>query len=126
MVKNKKVGAKVIVNEVLVAINPKVKFKNLKKVSGVIVDRGNHEHYYHTSDGGYTFINKQVIKNDAYTTFAIKLDNGIEDIEGNNIIVVREHDLTFTEYLPTNDKPVTIEQYKKALQVVEKYKSQNK
>ena len=65
---NRNIGAKVQVREVTVEINPEVKRKKLKKVTGVIVENNSYEHYYHTCSGGYTYVNKHLIKNDCYKT----------------------------------------------------------
>jgi hypothetical protein len=122
--KNKKVGARVSIREVTVAINPKVKWKTIKNVTGVIVERGDYEQYYHTSNGGHTTSHKHVIKNDCYTNYAIKLDNDMVDIEGNNIIVVRELYLKFLDFLPSNTKIISKSEYNKALKLIEKYEYQ--
>ena len=79
--KNKNIGAKVIVKEVLVEISAKVGWRRLKNVSGVIVKRGSHEQYFHSCTGGYTYIQKNVIEYDHLPTLAVKLDNGVIDIE---------------------------------------------
>lgn len=123
--KNKNVGAKVVVRELTVEINPTVKWKKLKNVSGVIVPKSDiYEQYCHTCSGAYTFVTKHLIKNDCYRTFAIKLDNGVIDIESNNIVIVREDDLKFVELLPNTCKQVTYSEYRKALKIVAKYEWQ--
>jgi len=122
--KNKDVGGRVIVDSVTITINPIDGWKTLKKVSGVIVERGEHEHYYHNCSGGHTHVSKHVIINDAYNPRAIKLDDGITDIEGNNIIVVREFNLKFIDYLPPKVKVITKAQYDKALKTIEEYEQQ--
>lgn len=123
--KNKKVGARVVVDSITVEINPKVRWKTLKKIGGRIVKmKPEYEHYYHTCSGGHTHVTKHLIHNDCYPTYAIKLDNNVVDIEGNNVIVVREHDLKFLDYLPDSYKQVTYSEYRKALGIIKKYEYQ--
>lgn len=122
--KNKNIGAKVIVDSVLIDINPIDKWKSLKKVSGTIVERGEHEQYYHTCSGAQTYIRKHLIYMDSFESFAIKLDNDVKDIEGNNIIVVRDFDLKFVEYLPKSVKIISKIEYNKAKKLIEKYEYQ--
>jgi len=122
---NKNIGAKVQVREITVEINPQVKWKKLKKVTGVIVENDGYEHYYHTCSGGYTYVTKHLIKNDCYKTYAIKLDNNVKDIEGNNIIVVREFDTKFLERIEVPKKKVTEKDYFNAKNVIERYESEN-
>ncbi len=124
--KNKGIGAKVLVKEVMVRINPKEKRVYEKKLAGVIVDRGEHEHYSHTCSGAYTYVTKHLIVNDVFKTYAVKLDNAKEDVEGNNIIVVREWELKFLEDLPKQEKLISEKAYQNALSVISKYKLQNK
>ena len=123
--KNKNIGAKVEVSRITVEINPKVKWKTLKKVTGVIVENKGYEHYYHTCSGGYTYVNKHLIENDCYPTFAIKLDNNMKDIEGNNIIIVREFDLNFLERIEIPKKRISEKAYLNAKKVIERYESEN-
>ena len=122
---NRNAGAKVQVREITVEINPKVKWRKLKKVTGVIVENEGYEHYYHTCSGGYTYVTKHLIKNDCYKTYAIKLDNNVKDIEGNNIIVVREFDIKFLERIELQRKPVTEKAYLNAKKVIERYEAEN-
>lgn len=122
---NKNIGAKVQVREITVEINPKVKWKKLKKVTGVIVENKGYEHYYHTCSGGYTYVTKHLIKNDCYANYAIKLDDNVKDIEGNNIIVVREFDLKFLERIEIRKKPVSEKTYLNAKKVIERYEAEN-
>ena len=122
---NKNIGAKVQVREITVEINPEVKWRKLKKVTGVIVENEGYEHYYHTCSGGHTYVNKHLIKNDCYPTFAIKLDNNVRDIEGNNVIVVREFDLKFLEQIEIQKKPVSEKAYLNAKKVIERYETEN-
>ena len=122
---NRNAGAKVQVREITVEINPKVKWRKLKKVTGVIVENEGYEHYYHTCSGGYTYVTKHLIKNDCYKTYAIKLDNNVKDIEGNNIIVVREFDIKFLERIEVQKKPVTEKAYLNAKKVIERYEAEN-
>ena len=122
---NRNIGAKVRVREITVEINPEVKWKKLKKVTGVIVKNEGYEHYYHTCSGGYTHVNKHLIKNDCYPTFAIKLDNNVKDIEGNNVIVVREFDIEFLERIEVPKKPVSEKAYLSDKKVIERYEAEN-
>ena len=125
MRKNKNIGAKVEVREITVEINPKVKWKTLKKVTGVIVENKGYEHYYHTCSGGYTYVAKHLITNDVHLTFAIKLDNNVKDIEGNNIIVAREFDINFLEQIEIKTPPVTKKRYLNAKRIIKQYNSEN-
>lgn len=122
---NKNIGAKVQVSEITVEINPEVKWGKIKKVTGVIVENEGYEHYYHTCSVGHTYVRKHLIKNDCYPIFAIKLDDNVKDIEGNNIIVVREFDLKFLERIEIQKKPVSEKAYLNAKKVIERYKSEN-
>jgi len=123
--KNKNVGARVIIKSVLVEISPKLKeWRYLKNVHGVIVDRGDHEQYWHTSSGGHTHVIKYLIENDCYKNFAIKMDDGVVDIEGNNIIVKREFYLKFLDTIVPVKKSITEKQYLKAKEIIQKYESQ--
>lgn len=122
---NRNIGAKVQVREITVEINPEVKWKKLKKVTGVIVENEGYEHYYHTCSGAYTYVTKHLIENDCYKTYAIKLDNNVKDVEGNNVIVVREFDLKFLERIDVPRKPVTEKAYLNAKKVIERYEAEN-
>jgi hypothetical protein len=130
MRKNKGVGGRVIVKKLLVEISPLVGWRYLKNVQGVIVERGEHEQYSHTSTGGGTHPTKHIIKNDGWNPLAIKLDDGVVDIEGNNIVVEREWDLKFLDYLPPKEpkepKPIAEKQYLNAKKIIERYESQIK
>jgi len=121
--KNKNVGARVIVDKITIAINPKDKWKYLRKLTGVIVENKNYEQYYHSCSGGYTYTKKHIIKDDCFKTFAVKLDNNIVDIEGNNIIIVREFDLKFIDFLD-NVKIISKKEYNNALKLVDEYEKQ--
>ena len=123
---NKNIGAKVQVREVLVAINPQDKWKKIKKVQGVVVENKDYEHYYHTCSGGYTNIQKQLIENDCYPNYAIKLCDDIRDIEGNNVVVFREHDLKFLERVEVTPKPVSEKAYLNAKKIIQRYETENK
>ena len=122
---NKGIGAKVEVREVTVAINPEVKWKVLKKVTGIIVENKGYEQYYHTCCGGYSHATKHLIENDCYKTYAIKLDNNVKDIEGNNIIIVREFDLKFLDRIEIPKKPVSEKAYLNAKKIIERYEAEN-
>ncbi len=123
--KNKEIGAKVEVKTVLICINQVDKWKDIKKVAGIIVEKDNYEHYYHTCNGNYENVSKHLIKNDVYKTFAIKLNDGIKDIEGNNIIIVRDFDLNFLEKKIKKIKPVTEKQYENAQNIIKRYRKEN-
>lgn len=120
--KNDNIGAKVAIPKLLKSITPEKGWFYLKNVIGVIVPKDNYEQYYHTSTGGSTYPTKHLIKNDCYTNYAIKLDDNIVDIEGNNIVVIREWDLKFLEELFI-EKPISKKEYNKALKVVEEYEN---
>lgn len=123
---NRNVGAKVQIREITVAINPEVKWKKLKKVTGVIVENIGYEHYYHVCSGAYTYVRKCLIDRDAaYNTYAVKLDNNVKDIEGNNIIVVREFDIKFLERIDVPNKPVSEKAYLKAKETIARYEAEN-
>lgn len=100
----------------------KSKFKTIGKVE--FVSKG-YEQYWHICSGGFTHVVKKIIHNDCYTTFAIKLDDDLKDIEGNNIIVVREFDLKFLERIEVKAKPVSERAYLNAKKVIERYELQN-
>jgi hypothetical protein len=123
---NKNIGAKVQVSEVLVAINPQDKWKYSKKVQGVIVENTGYEHYYHTCSGGQTNVRKHVIENDCYPNYAVKLCNDFKDIEGNNVVVFREHDIKFLEHVETLLKPISEKAYLNAKKTIERYEIENK
>ena len=122
---NKNIGAKVQVREITSEINPEVKQKKFKKVIGVIVENEGYEHYYHTCSGAYTHVNKHLIENDCYPNYAIKLDDNVKDVEGNNIIVVREFDFKFLERIEIPKKPVSEKAYLNAKKVIERYEAEN-
>ena len=121
---NKNIGAKVHVRELTVEINPEVKWRKLKKVTGVVVENEGYEQYYHTCSGGHTYVTKHLIKNDCFTTFAIKLDDNVKDVEGNNVIVVRLFDLKFLERIEVQRKPVGEKAYLNAKKTIERYEAQ--
>jgi hypothetical protein len=123
--KNKTIGGRVQINKVLISITPKDGWKYQKKVLGTIVEtKPEYEQYYHTSDGLNISSTKHIIDWDWCKTFAIKLDDDLKDIEGNNIIIVREFNLKFLDYLPEKIKMVTKAEYNKALKVIETYNYQ--
>ena len=123
--KNKNIGARVEVREVTIEISPGVGWKTIKKVPGVVVENKGYEHYYHSANGGYTRVNKHLIEDDCFPTFAVKLDNNVRDIEGNNIIVVREFDIKFLERIEIPPKPVSERAYLNAKRIIERYESEN-
>jgi hypothetical protein len=123
---NKNIGAKVQVREVLVAINPQDKWKYIKKVQGVIVEDTGYEHYYHSCSGGQTHICKHVIESDCYPNYAVKLCNDFKDIEGNNVVIFREHDIKFLEHVETLPKPISEKAYLNAKKTIKRYEIENK
>lgn len=125
--KNKNIGARVQVNKILIEISPIVKWRYIKKVTGTIVDNSDnkYEHYYHTSSGANKHIYKHLIKNDCFPIFAIKLDNDLMDIEGNNIIVVREFNLKFLDLIEIPKKPISKIKYLNAKKIIEQYELEN-
>lgn len=94
---NKNVGARVLVKKVLVNINPVQGWVYIKHVFGTVVEREGHEQYWFTSDGGHNNVRKNIIENDCWPNYAIKLDNDLKDIVGNNIVVFREEDIKFLD-----------------------------
>ncbi len=120
--KNNEVGAKVIVPKLLKSITPEKGWFYLKNVSGTIVERGNHEQYWHTSTGAHTHPRKNIIHNDCHPNYAIQLDNNVTDIESNNIVVIREWDLKFLEEKEIK-KPLSKRDYNKALKIIQEYES---
>jgi hypothetical protein len=124
--KNKNIGGRVQVREITTEINPDVKWKRLKNVKGTIVENKGHEHYYHSCSGGYNYVTKHIIEDCAFKTFAIKLDDGIKDIEGNNIVVVVEYNLKFLDRIEIKRKPITEKQYLNAKKIIERYEKENK
>ena len=123
--KNKNVGARVVIDKLLIKISAESGWQYEMQVYGTIVERGNHEHYYHTSNGSNTYTIKWKIDDDVYLTYAIKLDNNLVDIEGNNVVVVREHNLKFLDYLAIAPKTISEKEYQKAKEIVKKYEQQN-
>lgn len=123
---NRNVGARVKVNKVLVEISPEVGWRYLKNIEGVIVENTGFERYWHTCSGGRTHITKHIIEHDFGKTYAVKLNNDIVDIEGNNIIVFDENNLKFLDRIEVQRKPVSYKNYLNALKIVERYKSENK
>lgn len=134
--KNTNIGAKVKLWRVLVDIKPRQKqseqsFIYKYSIKGTIVSKefkpgqpnDNYEFYYHTSDGMGTSKDKHIIEKDCYSRFAIKLDNKLKDIDGNNIIIVRKDEITFLE---TTHNTISKSEYKKALKTIAIYeKEQN-
>lgn len=118
--KNKNIGARVIIDEITVAINPKDKWKTLKKLSGVLVDPKGIEMYYHQCNGNYENVRKRIIESSWRGKYAIKLDNDVVDVEGNNIIRVDKENLTFLDYLD-NVKIISKAEYNRAMKVIKEY-----
>lgn len=122
---NRNIGAKVIVSKVLVDINSKDGWVYRKKVSGTIVELGDRRRYYHWCNGNHTNVTKCNIERDYLDKYAVKLDDGIVDIEGNNIIVYLRHTIKFVERTEILPKPVTEKAYLKAKQTIERYEREN-
>jgi len=121
---NKEIGARVLIREVLVEISPKAGWRYMKNVHGTIVERGEHQQYYHTSNGGSTNPRKCLIDKDVWPNFAVKLDDELVDIEGNNIVVFREWNLKFLDRIEIKAKLITEKQYLAAKKNIEKYEKQ--
>ena len=122
---NKNIGARVEVYRVLTAINPLVGWQEVKKAPGTIVENKDYEYYYHICNGSHTTVTKYVVKNDLFPHYAVKLDNNLKDIEGNNIILVREYHLRFLDRLEIPRKPVSKKSYMKAKETIERYETEN-
>ena len=71
------------------------------------MENKDYEYYYHICNGSHTTVTKYVVKNDLFPHYAVKLDNNLKDIEGNNIILVREYHLKFLDRLEIPRKPVS-------------------
>jgi hypothetical protein len=85
-----------------------------------------YEQYYYTAAGDFSHPTKHIIKDDIFERYAIQLDDGLTNIAGNNIIICRYFDIKFIEYLPPKHKVVTLNQYNRALRIIEKYEAQLK
>lgn len=114
------IGAKVIILRVLKSITPGNGWKYLKNISGVIVDNKGYEQYYYTSNGNNEYPRKHIIEGDHFPNYAILMENEATDIEGNNIIIVREWEIKFCDKKEIK-KPVTLKDYRKALKLIEEY-----
>ena len=114
------IGAKVLIPKVLKSITPENGWEYLKNISGVIVENKGYEQYYHTSSGSGAYPRKSIIQKDPYPTYAVQLENQVTDIEGNNIIIVREWDIKFCNKKEIK-KPITLKEYRKALKLIEEY-----
>lgn len=125
--KNKGIGARVIVKEVLVRINPEEKWVYVKNIGGTIVERKpEYEHYWHSCTGVYTHVRKNLIINSVYSPIAVQLDNDFKDIEGNNIIIVRgDFEVKYIETLPKKKRVISETSYLNALKTIELYEQQN-
>lgn len=121
---NRNVGARVIVDSVLVGISPKEGWKFIKKVPGVIVEKGDHRMYSYFSDGANTNVNRMVF-DPWYPSYAIQLDNGVVEVCGDSIILVYEYHLKFLDRIETPKKPITEKQYLNAKKIVEQYETSN-
>lgn len=118
--KNNNIGAKVIIPKLLKSITPEKGWNYLKNVKGTIVPRDNHVQYWYSSSGRYTHYTSHIIENDCFPNYAIKLDDDITDIQGNNIVVIREWDLKFLEEKEIK-KPLSKREYNKALKIIQEY-----
>lgn len=123
---NKNIGAHVEVYQVITDINPTDGWKIAKKVPGVIVENKDCEYYYIDSNGSRTCVNKHVLKRDVHTYYAVKLDNDLKDVAGNNIIPVREFHLKFLDRLEIPRKPVSEKSYMNAKETVKRYEAENR
>ena len=123
---NKNIGARVEVYRVITAINPKDGWVELKKVPGVIVEDKGYEFYCHYCSGGHTNVTKELLTKDTYKTYAIQLDNGVTDIEGNNVIIVREYHLKFLDRIEVKPKPVSIKNYMMAKETIKRFEAENR
>jgi len=133
--KSKEIGARVQVREVLLSITPKEGWKYAKNVLGTIVSEDLHrvyennigyEQYYYTSTGANTYPRKFPIENDTSERYAIKLDDGLVDIAGNNIMVIRLFDMKLLDELPEKIQKtlITKREYNKAMKIIDKYNKQ--
>ena len=123
---NRGIGARVEVYRVTVGINRIEQWKVIKNVKGVIVENEGYENYYHTCSVDYSYTTKHLIKNDYGQAYAIKLDNNITDIEGNNVIMVKDSVLKFLDRIDVKPKPITKQKYLNAKGIVKRYESENK
>lgn len=121
--KNKNIGAKVIIRKILINITPEKGWEYIKNVSGVLVESNEMNPYYYTSSGGGHYPTKHIIKNVYGYKYFIKLDNNITDISGNNILRLEDYDLKFVEYLE-NVKLISKKEYNKAVKLIEEYNLQ--
>lgn len=96
---NKDVGAKVLIKRVLIDINPTDKWKHVKNVIGTIVQKAQYgiDGYYYSCTGAYTYVHKNIIKEDCFPQALIQLPEGMVDIAGNNIIPVREFEFKYLD-----------------------------
>ena len=123
--KNKNIGAKILVKRVITEISKENGWVITKNVPAIIISKEGLEHYYPTSDGAHGNVRKHTIFNSYGDTIGVKLDNGLTDNFGNNKFIVREYEVKFLETLPKVIKPVTKQAYQRALKVVERYKKEN-
>lgn len=121
--KNKKVGAKVLVKKILVEISPKAGWRYIKNIEGTLVERKGIQDYYYTSSGANTYPRKHNIDTEWQSPFAVKLDGDIVDIAGNNVICCNEWEIKFLEYLD-DVKIISKKEYNKALKIIEEYNYQ--
>lgn len=119
---NKNIGARVEVRKVLIDINTKDGWILLNKVKGTIVENKGYERYYHYYQGG---VRKGYYNKVYQPVYAIQLDDNIKDIEGNNIVVYDEFNLTFLDRIDVDPKPVTEKQYQYAKDIIKRYESEN-
>jgi hypothetical protein len=103
---NRDIGARVIVNKVVVDINFTDKIKTLRNVGGTIVDKTGLNYYFHNCLSDYVTITKVIVHNVENICYAVKLDDNIKDIDGNNIILVKKQDLKFLDYLEPETKKI--------------------
>jgi hypothetical protein len=103
---NKEIGARVVVNKVVLDINFTDKVKTLRNVGGTIVDKTGLKYYYYTCLHDFKTITKVIVHNVENLCRAVKLDDNITDIEGNNIILVKMQDLKFLDYIETESEKI--------------------
>lgn len=123
--KNKNIGARVIIYEITTQISPETGWVTKKKVAGVIVEKDGHDHYYVTCDGAHGNIRKNVIEDTWEKTYAIKMADGTTDLFGSNVVVVAESRLTFLDATPKIEKIISEKQYHRAMELIAKYEQQH-
>jgi hypothetical protein len=121
--KNKNIGGKVIVKEVLLSITKEHGWKYHKKITGVLVEKNDVKPYYYSCNGNQEHIRQHIIKYAYGYKYYVKLDNDVVDIAGNNILPMTEEDLIFIDHLE-NVKIISKSEYNKAMKIIKEYDSQ--